>query len=354
MKILFLTLYDKQWADARIRVYQYLPFLEKRGISCKVIPVITKGFFNYGKPRYYLSACVSVLFKWLQVVVLSFKYDSILVNNVLLPLHLEKMIKVSKKSIVYDLCDAPYVGYDTDYLVRDPVRILLGRFGGTWLSRMLRISKHVLVGNERNRQFVMDFCQNVSVITGPIDTEKYVPREDRKPESSNVVVGWIGSPSTGPYVKLLAGAFRTLSEKYPRLTVELIGAGEVRIEGVPIVMKRWVAESEVADLQNFDIGIMPLPDNEWTRSKGGYKLIQYMACGIPCVASPVGINTEIIQDGFNGFLAKNEEEWVEKLSLLIENPELRRKMGQNGRTMAEKKYSVQANVPKFLAVFDVS
>ena len=354
MKVLFLTLYDDQWADSRIRVYQYLPFLEARGVEYKVLPIITRGFFRYGKLRYYLSAGLSTLFNWLKVIFLSFKYDSILINNVLLPLHLEKMIKASNKNIVYDFTDALYVAYDTDYVAQDLVRVLLGRFGKTWLSRMLKISRHVLVGNKQNKQFASHFCQNVSVITGPVDTERYVPREGRKSDSSNTVVGWIGSPSTTAYVELLEDALQNLSQRHSHMAIELIGASELKVEGVLVVIKKWRYESEVKDLQNFDIGIMPLPDNEWTRGKGGYKLLQYMACGIPCVASPVGINVDIIQDGFSGFLVRNEEEWVEKLSLLIENPDLRRKMGKRGRVIAEEKYSVKANIYKFLAALNMS
>ena len=354
MKILILTLYDEQWAGIRIKVYQYLPILEERGIEYKVLPIITKGFSLYGKPRYYLSACLNILLKWLKVIFLGFKYDAIWISNVFLPLHLEKLIKASNKNIIYDFCDALYAGYDADYVVRDPVRVLLGKFGKVWLSRMLRISRHVFVENEQNKQFASHFCPNVSVITGPVDTERYAPRESRKSDASRTVVGWIGSPSTTPYLRFLENALRKLSERYPQVVIELVGASGLKIEGVPVVIKKWGFESEVKDLQNFDIGIMPLPDNEWTRGKGGYKLLQYMACGIPCVASPVGVNADIIQDGFNGFLARNEDEWIEKLSLLIESSDLRRKMGKNGRLIAEEKYSLKANVHKFLAVFGTS
>lgn len=354
MKILFLTLYDEQWAGTRIRVYQYLPTLEKQGIRCKVLPIITKDFSRYSRLRYYLSAGLSAVFKSLRVICLGFKYDTIFISNVLLPLHLEKMIQASNKNIVYDFCDALYAGYDAKYIARDPVRMLLGRFGKTWLSRMLKISRHVLVENEQNKQFASRFCQNVSVITGPVDTERYVPRQSEKSDSSNTVIGWIGSPSTTPYLESLENIFRSLCGSYPNLVIELVGAAELKIEGVPVAVKKWGFESEVNDLQNFDIGIMPLPDNEWTRGKGGYKLLQYMACGIPCVASPVGVNTDLIQDGFNGFLARNEEEWIEKLSLLIENPDLRRKMGERGRVIAEEKYSVKANIHRFLATFNTS
>jgi len=348
LKILFLTLYDEQWADSRVRVYQYLPFLDDRGIGYKVIPIISKDLFRHGKLRYYLSAGLNALFKWLEVIFLGFKYDAILVSNLLLPLHLEKMIRFSNRNVVYNFCDALYTGYDAQYAARDPVRILLNRFGKIWLSRILRTSRHVLVENEQNRQFASHFCPNVSVITGPIDTERYVPRESRKSNFSSIVIGWIGGPSTTPYLGILENAFRNLSQKYSQIVIELIGAAELKVEGVQIVIKKWDYESEVSNLQNFDIGIMPLPDNEWTRGKGGYKLLQYMACGIPCVASPVGVNADIIQDGFNGFLARSEEEWIEKLSLLIESPDLRQKMGENGRIIAEERYSIKANIHRFL------
>jgi len=117
----------------------------------------------------------------------------------------------------------------------------------------------------------------------------------------------------------------------------------------PFRQKSWSLDTEVADLQNFDIGIMPLPDNEWTRGKGGYKLLQYMAVGIPCIASPVGINMELIRDGENGFLAATEDQWYEKISLLTRDQELRKKMGMRGRDFVVKNYSFEVAAPKLIS-----
>ncbi|KKT72855.1 MAG: Glycosyltransferase [Microgenomates group bacterium GW2011_GWA2_44_7] len=128
--------------------------------------------------------------------------------------------------------------------------------------------------------------------------------------------------------------------------------GNFSIDGLStIISKPWSMEEEIEDLKTFDIGIMPMPDNEWTRGKCGFKAILYMNMGIPCVCSPVGVNREIITDGVNGFLAGTDEEWIEKLSLLIENAELRKKLGMAGRKTVEEKYSVNINAPRCLEIF---
>lgn len=113
----------------------------------------------------------------------------------------------------------------------------------------------------------------------------------------------------------------------------------------------WNATSEVEDIHYFDIGIMPLPDDEWTRGKCGMKGLQYMAAGIPTIMSPVGVNEEIIQDGVNGFLASTEAEWIDKLTTLIDSVDLRERIGMNGRKTVEEKYSVKANASLYLELF---
>ncbi|MCK4816159.1 glycosyltransferase family 4 protein, partial [bacterium] len=169
-------------------------------------------------------------------------------------------------------------------------------------------------------------------------------------DNDKVVIGWIGSSSTTPYLSILFPVFRRLCRTHPNAYIKLIGATPINIPDVRVKQVDWDLETEVEELQEFDIGIMPLPDNEWTRGKGGYKLLQYMAVGIPCVASPVGINKELIRDGENGFLATTEEEWYEKLSLLIENPEIRKRMGLRERDFVVKNYSFEVAAPKLISV----
>jgi len=114
------------------------------------------------------------------------------------------------------------------------------------------------------------------------------------------------------------------------------------------VIKEWGLDAEVGDLQDFDIGIMPLPNDEWSRGEGGYKLLQYMAVGIPCVASPVGINSALIKEGVNGYLANSEDQWYQKLEVLIKNRTLRESMGASGRNIVEERYSLEVSAPKLI------
>jgi len=133
------------------------------------------------------------------------------------------------------------------------------------------------------------------------------------------------------------------------LVLKIIG-GTYNPIGIHTNNIKWSLDTELAEMSEFDIGIMPLPDDEWAKGKCGLKALQYMAMGIPCVASPVGVNTEIIQDGVNGFLAKDEKEWIEKLSLLIKNSELRQRLGKAGRKTVEERYSVKVWAPRYVEI----
>ena len=166
-----------------------------------------------------------------------------------------------------------------------------------------------------------------------------------------MIIGWIGSFSTTKYLRIVENPLRLLSLRYSNLVIELIGANDIVFDGVKMRTKRWNLDSEVSNLQNFDIGIMPLPDDNWTRGKGGYKLLQYCAIGIPCVASPVGINKEIVREGINGFLVKDQKDWVERLALLIEDKELRERLGRKAREIAVKEYSFYCATPKLVKIF---
>jgi len=158
-------------------------------------------------------------------------------------------------------------------------------------------------------------------------------------------VGWIGSPSTAKYLQMLASSLETLSALFP-LRLRAIGGGGVRLPGVEVENLPWSELEEVSMLQGCDIGVMPLADTPWERGKCGFKLIQYMACRKPVVASPVGVNREIVVDGVNGFLASSHDEWVRALERLKSDPELRKTMGANGRRMVEEKYCLQVTAPR--------
>ncbi|MGC8756811.1 MAG: glycosyltransferase family 4 protein, partial [bacterium] len=256
-------------------------------------------------------------------------------------------------------------------------------------DEIMKLSTHVVAGNNYLAQHAQLLNKHVSVIPTVVDTDYYKPVEGTKEQEKKLVIGWIGSGSTSVYLKLLDNIWKQLKSsslskrndadvlspsfvkegqgefEYPvlpsavhpfmkgelddALILKVIG-GVYTPDGIQTTNVRWSLDTELAGMAEFDIGIMPLPDDEWAKGKCGLKALQYMAMGIPCVASPVGVNTEIIQDGVNGFLAKDEKEWVEKLSLLIENPELRQRLGRAGRKTVEERYSVKVWAQRYVEI----
>lgn len=351
MKILFLTYGPRVVASSRVRVFQYLPFLKKEGIRYKVI-IGTTGLACHLIERLrsdnfvergikfllakFIGKCDGVfsLFQIVRLTLLAIFYDIIFIQKVLIPIFILKFIaRVFAKKIVFDFDDAIYV--DESYNIQ--------RFN--WL---LSLSDLIILTNSFARQHVSQFTSsNTLELIGPIHCSRYYPKS--KSDNGEVVIGWIGSGSTTKYLLKISKTLERLAVENKNVAVELIGASRIPFESSQVRLKRWRLDTEVGNLQNFDIGIMPLSDDEWTRGKGGYKVLQYMAVGIPCVASPVGINKELIKDGKNGFLATTEDEWYERLSLLIENPELRKRMGTRGREFVIKSYSFEVATPKLIS-----
>ena len=352
MKILFFTLGPEIVASSRTRVYQYLPFFRADGIDYKAVTYesglayylhrfrpksitgrITKRLLSQATKRYNLFFS---FFKTLWFLVLSNFYDLIFLQKVLLPTFIIKLLKRKGKGIVFDFDDAIYA---------KPTNYNKGRF-----DQQLHLYDLLVIETAFTGEYVRRFRNNnILTVTGPIDCKRYHPGNGAGKDE--IVIGWIGSPvsASARHLYMLETVVKKLSGSNKGLVLVLIGAPKVGFAEARVKLKKWSLETEVADLQSFDIGIMPLPDNEWTRGKGGYKLLQYMAVGVPCVAAPVGINKELIRDGENGFLATTEEEWYEKLSLLIDNPELRREMGRRGRAYVVRNHSFEAAAPKLIS-----
>ena len=166
-----------------------------------------------------------------------------------------------------------------------------------------------------------------------------------RPVPSVPVIGWTGSFSTVQHLDTLRGALQELAHR-ERFRLRVIGTPEYDLEGVEVEAMPWRAQTEIEDLRPIDIGVMPLPDDAWSKGKCGLKALQFMALGIPTICSPVGVNTEIIHDGENGFIAGTEDEWLKKLGALLRSAELRKQLGQAGRKTVETRYSatIQAHI----------
>lgn len=219
-------------------------------------------------------------------------------------------------------------------------------------SKIISYAKLVIAGNAYLAEYAKKYNSNVVIIPTTIDT-KYHCRKNHKTLKNDIIIGWTGSSTTNRHLKTLLPVIKKLKLLY-RERIRFVMISNIPLEESSglIDFIPWNKQTEINDLLSFDIGIMPLPDDEWTRGKCGFKGLQYMALEIPTIMSPVGVNTEIIQDGENGFLAATEEEWIEKLSLLIESSELRDKLGKAGRKTVVEKYSVEANKQKYLDAFN--
>lgn len=351
MKILLMVpdIFDTA-PGLRFRIEQWMPFLEKEGIEFAFSPFKSPELHKIiYKPGHYMTKSWLIFLSYLKRVKEAIKvcqFDAVFLKHeaaIIGPAIIETLIHRSKVPIIYDMDDAYFVRYISptnkyfSYL----------KFPGK-TDRICKLSAHIVVGNSYLRDYALQHNSNVTIIPTTIDTKKYTVKEIN-PNKEKLTIGWTGSHSTLQHLDTLKSALLKLRNKHP-FKLHVIGGTNFDLPGVEVYAQDWKAETEVSDLHNFDIGIMPLPDNEITRGKCGLKALQCMAIGIPTVCSPVGVNSEIIQDGVNGFLASTDDEWVEKLSLLIESPELQIRLGQAGRKTVEEWYSAEVQVPRMLEV----
>ena len=256
----------------------------------------------------------------------------------------EWLIKRKRVPVVFDFDDAIFVSY------RSPSNGYLSylKFAAK-TNTICRLASHVMVGNPYLAEYARQFNPWVTIVPTTIDTQKYTIQPKHPVEAP--VIGWTGSFSTVQHLDTLGRALQKLAQR-ERFRLRVIGTPEYRLEGVEVAAMRWRAETEVDDLRSVDIGVMPLPDDAWSKGKCGLKALQFMALGVPTVCSPVGVNTDIIQDGENGMIAGTEDEWVEKLSQLLRSTELRRRLGLAGRLTVESKYSAIAQAPRVHEVLE--
>ena len=356
LKILFVPCGSMVSPASRYRVYRILPFLEKNGVDCTVYSIFSDNmtdlmirsatFKGLRKILYYARVIMERLIRACRIILLAGKFDLVFLQRTTFPLGMEKLLKAKNRNIIFDIDDPIYLPDREE-------KGLIGRIK-RWTKKrevisILHISKCVIAENNYIKSFVRRYCKDVHIIVGPIDITRNYPKENR-PVSEGIVIGWIGTPSTTPYFKMLDGVLRKLGDKH-KISIRLIGASPYSIDGLKVELVNWSEATEVMELHKFDIGVMPMPDDEWTRGKVGCKMLQYMANAIPSVVSHTPTTSEIIEDGVNGFLAGTEEEWIKKLSLLIEDPGLMKKIGNIGRRTVEERFAIEVSVPRYVKIF---
>jgi glycosyltransferase involved in cell wall biosynthesis len=350
--VLALSPIPEEGAGCRFRVAQYIPYLETAGFDVRISSFYTPEFFRlvyqHGHHARKAFSFARLALRRLFELFDLHRYDLVLLYREAIPFgppFIESLIARRGIPIVYDFDDAIFLPNVSEAnrafaFLKQPSRV----------ARILRQSTHVIVGNEFLAGFARRYNSAVTVVPTAVDTDRFVPRSDDRTLRPKPVVGWIGSPTTFRYLEGLADVLRRVAVDH-RFVLKVSGAGRrVDFAGLEVEDVPWSLADEVRLFNSCDIGVYPLTDDDWARGKCGFKAIQCMACGVPVVASAVGVNREIIQDGVNGFLASTPDEWVEKLGRLISEPDLRARMAVAGRHTIEERYSLRVTAPRIAAV----
>ncbi|MBL7884703.1 MAG: glycosyltransferase [Bacteroidia bacterium] len=354
-KVLFLTLHRPDRSPSqRFRFEQYLNFFKQNGYDYHFSYLLNEkdDSFFYSKGQFLKKFFIVLksFSKRLKELRSKKKYDIIFIQRECFMLgssYFEKQFSKTGAKLIFDFDDSIWLQNVSDVnktfaWLKNPEKT----------AKIISYSDLIFAGNEYLKHYALQFNSNVVVIPTTIDTDEYKKIPQNKLDHK-VTIGWSGSITTIQHFEYALSVLKKIKAKYgSNIDIKVIGDANYTNKELEIKGLAWNKQTELAELSSFDIGIMPLPDDEWAKGKCGLKGLQYMALEIPTIMSPVGVNTEIIQDGKNGYLASSEGEWFEKLSLLIESKELRERIGKAGRKTVEEHYSVNANKHKYLDLFN--
>ncbi|NQV23242.1 MAG: glycosyltransferase family 4 protein [Rhodopirellula sp.] len=346
MRVLFLVQYPRLAPSPRYRVYQLAPWLESVGVKCDIEPLIGESDYAtarssgkyLGKSRMLATGFV----RRVSALLRSRKYDLVYVLKGAFPYGpplIEQLLSACNVPVIYDFDDAIHIHKKScshrllDYL-KSTRRV----------SQVAAMASRVVVPNEYLANFAREFNANVTVVPEAEDTERLIPRKPHE-NGSKLVIGWVGSSSTAKYLTLIEEALRTVCDRFSNVILRVIG-GQFAARGVRTELVDWKFEREIQQFHNLDIGIMPLPLEEWSKGKSGCKLRQYMAAGVPGVGTAIGYNLELIDHGRTGFLATTQDEWVECLTKLIESAALRNRVAQAARRDVEQRFALNVIGPQ--------
>lgn len=344
-KILFVVAHRiNRSPGQRFRFEQYFEYLKNNNYQITYSNIISEkdDAILYSKGKYlqkFFILIKSTLIRTKDVLHAN-KFDIVFIYRECLmagsPIF-EYLFSLSKTKIIFDFDDAIWLNDVSE-----------GNNNLKWLkkpsktSKIIKMSHLVFAGNKYLADYAMKYNNNVKIIPTTINTN-YHKRINSAKIDSPVCIGWTGTSTTLKHFEHAIPILTHLKDKYKnKIYFKVIVNFPYKVEKLNLVATNWCIDTEIEDLAEFDIGIMPLPDDEWAKGKCGFKGLQYMAMEIPTVMSPVGVNEEIIQDGVNGFLANDDNEWIDKLSMLIDDVNLRNTLGNNGRQTVIDKYSVDS------------
>ena len=347
IRLLILSKYDSLGASSRLRLLQFIRYLQEAGIHVDISPLFSNTMLQrrYITGNYRLQDLLASYLRRFRALLQVKNYDLVLIEKEALP-WLPNWIEgflLKKSRYLLDFDDAQFHRYDDHY------SRFIRYFYSTKIDRLIAKSHLVIAGNN----YISARCKSASarwieIIPTVVDLDRYVPKKIYSCKKVLRIV-WIGTPETVKFLNSLSGPLAELAKRHS-FKLRVIGAGKITIPGVPIELLPWSADTECSMISNCDIGIMPLPDTPWERGKCAYKLIQYMACGLPVVASPVGANCDVVINDKTGLFATSDVEWIEKLEQLLSNPELRQRLGKSGRLRVESNYCLRETALRLMTL----
>lgn len=349
MTILYLTKYTRMAGSSRLRSYQYFPSLEQAGMKVTVKPFFDEVYLNdFYAGKKNRGAVIKSYVRRFFVLLTVLRYDQVVIEKELfpfLPAFAEWLLKAVGIQYLVDYDDAIFHNYDQS---TNPI---IKKILGNKIAKVMRYSGTVVAGNH----YLADYARKAGakstvIIPTVIDLVRY-PVRDKK-ESADFVIGWIGTKTTFEKHLLPQKSWMLKAQEIEGVRFRLVGITSPQNLGEKVEYIPWTEDSEVNEIEKFDVGIMPLQDSLWEKGKCSYKLIQYFACGIPAIASPVGMNTEVVVPGENGFLARTEEEWLSAIQYLKNQKQVRHELGKAGRQKVERQYCLQVTAQQWVGVLE--
>jgi len=336
-------------ASTRFRLELFFPALHAVGIEPVLRPFLDEaGFralYRRGQPIAKIHAACAALAGRVRDLWSATSADAVLVHReaalVGPPLWELAVSHGLRRPLLFDFDDALWVPYDSPTYGRRLSRLL------KWpekIDTIVRGASLVMAGNEYLAEWAAHRNDHVEIFPTVVDTRVFTPiraMHDRP------VLGWIGTHSTLPYLASIVPALQQLATRRA-FVLKVVGA-TLDVPGIDIDNRSWRLDSEVADFQSQDIGLYPLVEDAWSLGKSGFKAVQYMACGVPVVASPVGVTTRMVRHGKTGYLATTHHEWAQHLENLLDDVEARRSLGAEGRRDAVALWSLEAHAARWVA-----
>jgi glycosyltransferase involved in cell wall biosynthesis len=352
-KVLILCLHRPNRSPSqRFRFEEFLPYLEQNGYEFDFSYLLSekddKIFYRPGHAWQKAGIVIKSTWKrWVESLTAR-KYDLVYVQREAFMLgtsYFEKAIS-KKTPLIFDFDDSVWMQN-----VSEANKKLNFLKDASKTSKLIQCATKVFAGNEYLADYARQYNKDVVIVPTTIDTDIY--KRTEVPATGKICIGWSGSFSTIQHFSLAIPALKRIKEKYgDKVWFKIIGDGNYYCEELQTAGLPWIAATEIEDLSAIDIGIMPLPDDEWAKGKCGLKGLQYMALSVPTLMSPVGVNKDIIQQGVNGFLPATEDEWVKYISLLVEDASLRKQVGDAGRKTVVEKYSSDAWKKSYVDYFN--